>query len=155
MWRGMFGLVALPLSWPVWVTWEQANSYAAWRGKALPSEAQWHRAVDISASPATERDNFGFQSWDPIPVTGAHPNGAPAQLTGNGWEWTRDLFAPFAGFKAHPYYPGYSSDFFDDKHYVLKGASPRTAELLTRPSFRNWFRPEYSYMFAGFRVVEE
>jgi len=75
-------------------------------------------------------------------------------MIGNGWEWTRDVFAPFAGFKPHPYYPGYSQDFFDAGLYVLKGASPRTARLLTRRSFRNWFRPEYPHMYAGFRLVE-
>jgi len=75
-------------------------------------------------------------------------------MVGNGWEWTRDLFAPFNGFAPHPFYPGYSADFFDDRHYVMKGASPRTAKLLTRPTFRNWFRPEYRYMYAGFRLVE-
>ena len=48
------------------------------------------------------------------------------------------------------FYPGYSADFFDGQHYVMKGASPRTASLLTRPSFRNWFRPDYPYMYAGF-----
>jgi formylglycine-generating enzyme required for sulfatase activity len=75
-------------------------------------------------------------------------------MVGNGWEWTRDLFAPFHGFAPHPFYPGYSADFFDDRHYVMKGASPRTAKLLTRPTFRNWFRPEYPYVYAGFRLVE-
>jgi iron(II)-dependent oxidoreductase len=151
MWRGMFGLLPLPLDWPVWVTWNQADAYAKWRGKSLPSEAQWHRAASKASAP---HDNFGFHNWDPVPVN-LQPNGSPQQLTGNGWEWTRDVFAPFPGFKAHPYYPGYSSDFFDGQHYVMKGASPRTAELLTRPTFRNWFRPEYPYMFAGFRLVED
>jgi formylglycine-generating enzyme required for sulfatase activity len=75
-------------------------------------------------------------------------------MTGNGWEWTSDIFAPFEGFEPHPHYPGYSADFFDGGHYVLKGASPRTADLLTRPSFRNWFRPEYPHMYAGFRLVD-
>jgi gamma-glutamyl hercynylcysteine S-oxide synthase len=76
------------------------------------------------------------------------------QMIGNGWEWTRDVFAPFQGFSPHPFYPGYSADFFDGRHYVMKGASPRTARVLTRSSFRNWFRPDYPYMYAGFRLVE-
>jgi gamma-glutamyl hercynylcysteine S-oxide synthase len=148
-WRGMFGLVPLPHDWPVWVTWRQADAYAQWRGATLPSEAQWHRAkpgVDPVA------DNFGFQSWDPVAVDNGLGAG-PQQMTGNGWEWTNDVFAPFPGFESHPFYPGYSSDFFDGKHYVMKGASPRTASLLARESFRNWFRPEYPHVFAGFRIV--
>ena len=52
------------------------------------------------------------------------------------------------------FYPGYSANFFDGQHYVLKGGSPRTAACLLRPSFRNWFRPAYPYIYATFRLVE-
>jgi iron(II)-dependent oxidoreductase len=153
--RGMFAEIPLPLDYPVWVTWQQAAKYAEWRGLALPSEAQWHSAANL-IQPDAARDNFGFHRWDPIAVDAGHEhtNGhAPAQMTGNGWEWTSDVFAPFSGFEPHPFYPGYSADFFDGQHYVMKGASPRTASLLTRPSFRNWFRPDYPHMYAGFRLV--
>ena len=152
--RGMFGRVPLPLDHAVWVTWEQASAYAAWRGLALPTEAQFQRAAGLTRSDPA-RDNFGFQAWDPIAVDASNGGAFPSQMTGNGWEWTRDVFAPFDGFAAHPFYPGYSADFFDGQHYVMKGASPRTAALLTRPTFRNWFRPEYPYMYAGFRLVEK
>jgi formylglycine-generating enzyme required for sulfatase activity len=73
---------------------------------------------------------------------------------GNGWEWTSTPFAPFNGFTPTPNYPGYSSNFFDGKHYVLKGGSQRTAARLLRRSFRNWFRPDYPYVYATFRCVE-
>lgn len=156
MYRGMFETMPLPLDWPVWLTWSQAESYAKWRGLALPSEAQWQGAAAL-ARPDAGRDNFDFTRWDPVAVDAGvdeAPDNSPAQMVGNGWEWTRDVFAPFEGFTPHPFYPGYSADFFDGGHYVMKGASPRTARLLTRPSFRNWFRPDYPHMYAGFRVVE-
>jgi len=155
--RGMFASFPLPADWPVWVTWQQASDYAAWRGVALPTEAQFQRAASL-VSPDCALDNFDYKRWDPIPVdAGAEgaPSTTPSQLTGNGWEWTCDPFAPFAGFQPHPLYPGYSADFFDGQHYVMKGASPRTAALLARPGFRNWFRADYPYMYAGFRVVEK
>jgi hypothetical protein len=154
--RGMFAQIPLPLDWPAWVTWRQASAYAQWRGKALPAEAQFQRAASRT-TPDPLRDNFGYHRWNPIAVDADHEdaNGcAPVQMTGNGWEWTRDVFAPFHGFEPHPFYPGYSADFFDGNHYVMKGASPRTASPLARSSFRNWFRPEYPFMYAGFRVVE-
>jgi len=50
-------------------------------------------------------------------------------------------------------YPEYSADFFDGRHYVMKGASPATAAELARPSFRNWFRANYPYVYAKFRTV--
>jgi formylglycine-generating enzyme required for sulfatase activity len=154
-WRGMFSQFPLPLDWPVWVTWRQAAAYADWRGLALPTEAQFMRAAQLT-SPDPARDNFDYRRWDPLAVNAGNPGAhAPAQMVGNGWEWTRDPFAPFAGFEPHPFYPGYSADFFDGQHYVMKGASPRTASVLTRPSFRNWFRSDYPYMYAGFRLLSD
>ena len=152
--RGMFECVPLPLDRPVWITWRQADAFANWRGLALPTEAQYRNAA-AAGRPEPARDNFDMRRWDPIPVDAANSgNGHPEQMVGNGWEWTRDVFAPYKGFEVSPFYPGYSADFFDGGHYVLKGASPRTAALLTRPGFRNWFRPDYPYMYAGFRLVE-
>lgn len=154
LYRGMFAEFPLPLDWPVWTTWEQASAYARWRGFALPGEAQFQLAARQTSADAI-RDNFDYTRWDPVPVDAGNSGyPGPWQMTGNGWEWTRDLFRPFAGFEAHPAYPGYSADFFDGCHYVMKGASPRTSRMLTRPGFRNWFRPDYPYMYAGFRLTE-
>jgi iron(II)-dependent oxidoreductase len=160
MHRGMFGLETLPLDAPAYVTRDQASAYAEWKGLSLPSEAQYHRAAfgtpdgEGESLPGGNRD---FRFWDPVPVN-ATPEDVSAwgvaQLGGNGWEWTSTVFAPFEGFEATPYYPGYSADFFDGKHYVVKGASARTASQLTRRSFRNWYRSEYPYTYTGFRLVE-
>jgi iron(II)-dependent oxidoreductase len=146
--RAMFGEIPLPLDWPVYVTHSEASAYARWRNAALPTEAQFHRAA-VGATPV----NAGFENWDPVSVTAGPSNGV-SQLVGNGWEWTSTVFAPFPGFQPFPFYPGYSADFFDGKHYVMKGASPRTAGCFLRSSFRNWFRPDYPHVYAGFRLVE-
>jgi formylglycine-generating enzyme required for sulfatase activity len=63
-------------------------------------------------------------------------------------------FGSFPGFEPFAFYPGYSKSFFDQEHYVLKGASPRTDACFLRRSFRNWFRPDYPYVYASFRLVE-
>jgi iron(II)-dependent oxidoreductase len=148
--RGMFGEYPLPLDAPVYVTRDQAAAYAAWRGMRLPTEAEFHRA----AAGAPQSSNANFRHWDPIAVT-ADDNGyeGAMQTAGNGWEWTSSVFAPFPGFQAFPFYENYSAPFFDGHHYVLKGASPRTAECFLRPSFRNWFRASYPYVYATFRLV--
>jgi formylglycine-generating enzyme required for sulfatase activity len=167
--RGMFEEIPLPLDWPVYVSLNDAQAYARWMGKVLPTEEQFHRAAygthDIipreypwgSAAPTHEHGNFDFKQWDPESVV-ATPGGRSAwgidQLVGNGWEWTRTPFAPFAGFRPDPAYPGYSANFFDDAHFVIKGGSPRTGARLLRASFRNWFRPDYPYVYATFRCVE-
>jgi iron(II)-dependent oxidoreductase len=152
-WRGMFDLIPLPAAWPVFVTHQQACAYARWRGCRLPVEAEYQRA----ALGAPAEGVLDFASWDPQPA-GSHPAAASAwgihDLVGNGWEWTSTVFAPFNGFKPMASYPQYSADFFDGEHYVMKGASPVTARELVRPTLRNWFRPNYPYVYATFRCVE-
>lgn len=169
-WRGLFALQPLPLDAPVYVTYEEASTYASWRGKRLPTEGEYHRAAfDTpsgeerlfpwgSAQPNSSRGNFGFTNWDPVPI-GSYPAGVSAwgvhDLVGNGWEWTSTIFDGFPGFEAMPSYPQYSDDFFDGKHYVMKGASPATPPELIRRSFRNWFRPSYPYAYATFRCAHD
>ncbi|HVR40488.1 MAG TPA: SUMF1/EgtB/PvdO family nonheme iron enzyme [Thermoanaerobaculia bacterium] len=150
-WRGLFERIPLPLDWPVYVTHEQAEAYARWRGARLPTEAEFHRALGDEPIGA---GNYDFLNTEPVPVGSYEPNALGIyDLAGNGWEWTSTLFEPFPGFEPMPSYLQYSADFFDGKHYVMKGASPATARELLRPSFRNWFRPNYPYVYATFRTV--
>ena len=127
--RTMFDEVALPLDWPVYVSHAEAAAYTRWVGKSLPTEAEWQRAASVAN------------------VIGVHG------LFGNGWEWTSSIFNPFPGFEPFPFYRGYSADFFDGKHFVMKGGSPVTAACMLRPTFRNWFQAHYQYVYAGFRCV--
>jgi gamma-glutamyl hercynylcysteine S-oxide synthase len=197
--RAMFEEIPLPLEWPVYISHAEAAAYAAWAGKRLPTEAEWHRAAygapeartgparplepfgtqGVSAEPGSvvrasssedaERDfpwgaeppearhgYFGFRRWDPSPVNG-FPAGRSAfgveGLLANGWEWTASFFEPFAGFQPFPFYEGYSANFFDRMHYVMKGGSPRTERSMLRRSFRNWFQPHYQQVYAGFRCA--
>lgn len=158
--RTMFDRRPLPLDWPVYVSHAEASAYSRFVGKRLPTEAEWCRAAQgASAEDALPlTGNFDFRSWDPTPVN-AHPDnrsrfGVEGQF-GNGWEWTSDAFAPFPGFEPFPFYRGYSADFFDGQHYVMKGGSPRTAARMLRPTFRNWFQPHYPYVYAGLRCVSD
>jgi ergothioneine biosynthesis protein EgtB len=156
------------LDWPVYVSAAEAAAYARWRGGRLPTEAEFHQAAYGSHSPSVrpwpwgvapptpERGNFNFRTWSPTPV-GSHPGGSSEsgvlELVGNGWEWTGSVFAPFDGFEPMPAYPGYSADFYDGRHFVMLGASWATDAELIRRSFRNWFQPNYPYVFAKFRCV--
>jgi formylglycine-generating enzyme required for sulfatase activity len=165
----MFELAPLPMDAAVYTTQEEASAFAQWRGMRLPTEGEYHRAAFSSPDderermypwgeepPDATRGNFGFTHWDPVAV-GSYPAGASAwgvhDLVGNGWEWTSTPFDGFPGFEPMASYPVYSSDFFDGKHYVMKGASPATAPQLIRRSFRNWFRGNYPYVYATFRCV--
>jgi formylglycine-generating enzyme required for sulfatase activity len=162
--RAMFDEIPLPLDWPVYASHAEASAYATWAGKRLPTEAEWHRAAYGSGAefpwgtgiPDPDHGYFDSRRWDPFPVA-AFPSarsvfGVEGMLA-NGWEWTSSLFEPFAGFQPFPFYEGYSANFFDGKHYVLKGGSPRTDRSMLRRSFRNWFQPHYQYVYAGFRCA--
>jgi iron(II)-dependent oxidoreductase len=154
LYQTMFEEIPLPLHWPVYVSHADASAYARWAGKALPTEAQWQRAAEGSELTG----NFGFKRWNPTHVA-ASPESTSmfgaVEMRGNGWEWTSSLFGPFPGFTKFPFYPGYSANFFDGQHYVMKGGSARTAACMMRPSFRNWFQPDYPYVYAGFRCVDQ
>jgi iron(II)-dependent oxidoreductase len=170
--RLMFEEVPLPLDWPVYVSQAEAAAYARWAEKALPTEAEWRRAAHAgngghellrpweNDSPARANGNidgnYDFNCYDPVPVNAFPENrssfGVHGML-GNGWEWTSTVFAAFPGFKPFPFYPGYSADFFDGKHFVMKGGSARTAACMLRPTFRNWFQSHYQYVYAGIRCV--
>jgi len=168
--RAMFTEIPLPHDWPVYVSHAEASAYSKWVGRKLPTEAQWHRAAYGTPEgkerkypwgdqePAAARGNFHHRLWDATPVN-AHPAGASAfdvfDLLGNGWEWTSSAFAGLPGFKPFSFYPGYSANFFDGKHFVMKGGSPRTDACMLRRSFRNWFQPHYPYVYATFRCVED
>jgi len=168
LYRAMFQEISLPLDWPVYVSHAEATAYARWAGKALPTEEEWQRAA-YGSTEGTERHypwgsevpnsrlgNFDLHRWDPAPVdaflAGQSAFGVQGML-GNGWERTSSAFAPFPGFEPFPFYRGYSADFFDGKHFVMKGGSARTAACMLRPTFRNWFQAHYQYGYAGFRCV--
>lgn len=168
IWRGMFEDVPLPAAWPVYVSHAEASAFARWKGQRLPTEPEFHRAAYGTPEgrersqpwgeepPDASRGNFDAQHWDPLPV-GSFPAGRSAwgihDLVGNGWEWTSSVFEGFPGFEPMPSYPQYSADFFDGRHFVMKGASPATAKELVRRSIRNWFRGNYPYIYATFRCV--
>lgn len=170
--RAMFEQIPLErvFNWPVYVSLAEARAFAAWRGTRLPTEAEFHRSAYYGpdgreslypwgdTAPAASHGNFDFVAWSPAPV-GCYPAGVSRwgvyELIGNGWELTDTPFAPLPGFAPMDAYPDYSRDFFDGKHYVVKGASWATAAELLRPSFRNWYQAHYPYVFAKFRCVSD
>lgn len=145
--------------WPAMTSWAEAAAYARWRHARLPTEAEWHRAAcgedgRHRGAHALKGANLGFHRASALPVSSHAANGwGVHELVGNGWEWTSTEFGPFPGFKPMPRYPGYSADFFDGRHFVVRGASWATDARLARPSFRNWFQPHYPYVFSKFRCV--
>ncbi len=169
--RGMFADAPLAAEHPVTgVSWFEAEAYARFAGKRLPTEAEWEKAASWDESRAAKRRfawgdeepsarlcNFGGRAWGTTPVN-KFPEGASAygclDMNGNVWEWTSTPFEGFHGFEPFPY-PEYSETWFDGDHRVLKGGSWATSPSVLRTSFRNFFRRPFRIAFAGLRLAED
>lgn len=167
--RTMFDRRPLPLDHPVWgISWYEAEAYARFIGKRLPTEIEWERAASWDGArkrryawgdeqPSAERCNFGMERWGTTPVDAfaqGHSACGCLDMTGNVWEWTASAFGPYEGFQPFPYRE-YSAEWFDGDHCVLKGGSWATSASVLRTSFRNFFRRHFRVAFAGLRCAAD
>jgi iron(II)-dependent oxidoreductase len=150
------------------VCWHEADAYARWAGRRLPTEAEWEKAARFDPASGRSR-RYPWGDSDPVPTlanlgqrylrpapAGSYPDGAAPcgarQLIGDVWEWTSSDFLPYPGFEAWPY-KEYSEVFFGPEYKVLRGGAFGVSAVACRGTFRNWDYPVRRQIFAGFRTA--
>ena len=169
--RSMDQTGPVPPSHPVChVSCYEAEAFARFAGKRLPTEFEWEAAASLDPSngtsvsypwgeqaPSKDLANVDQLTFGTMPV-GSYPrNVSPLGcygMIGDVWEWTSSDFGPYPGFQSFPY-AEYSEAFFGAEYKVLRGGSWATRPGAIRTTFRNWDYPIRRQIFSGFRCARD
>ncbi|KAF9240387.1 C-type lectin protein [Melanogaster broomeanus] len=154
--RTLYGPVSMAIAqhWPVLTSYDSLLAYATSKGGRLPTEPELRLFFDTYEVGHIGGANVGFRNWHPVPATAGLDELGGRGSNGGVWEWTSTLLSEHEGFYPTAHFPGYSTDFFDEKHHVVLGGSYATIPRLAgRRTARNFYQHNYPYPWVGARVV--
>jgi ergothioneine biosynthesis protein EgtB len=153
-WRQMTlgGLLPIDRAAPVChISYFEADAFARWAGKRLPTEFEWEAATQ---GLAVGGNTLGSGALRPLPAK-RFGLSEPTQVFGDVWEWTQSAYAPYPQYRAGAGALGEYNGKFMCGQYVLRGASCVTPEGHSRATYRNFFYPHQRWQFTGIRLADD
>jgi ergothioneine biosynthesis protein EgtB len=140
---------ALPVSH---VSFYEAEAFATWAGKRLPSEAEWEHAVVVDRASTDVANLADGETFHPRAATPS--TGRLRQAFGDCWEWTSSAYHPYPGFHPAPGAIGEYNGKFMSNQMVLRGGCALTPPGHARTTYRNFFPHAARWALSGVRLAD-